>query len=96
MSFTVSTGNSVLSPLCETYVSGDLEDSNSSSSSRGLSGGAIAGIVIACIAVVAVVGLIFVFVSKGAALFGGVKSGAAASYSQAGTSSVTKVSIDKN
>ena len=99
MSFTIHNTDESSNPnsnaLCETYESGDRE-SNESSSSGGLSGGAIAGIVIASTVVVVAAAFILVFVSKGTALFGIVNTGIASSFSQAGTSSVSKVNINKH
>ena len=57
--------------ICISGVSGNYKKSSSRGS---LSGGAIAGIVIACVAIVAIVGFIFVFVVKG-----GIAAGSAAS-----------------
>ena len=97
MSFTIhntdDSNNQNSNALCETYESGDRESSGSSSSG-GLSGGAIAGIVIGCTVIVVAVAFILVFVSKGTALFGAVNKGVTNSFSQAGTSSVSKVNID--
>ena len=99
MSFTIHNTDESSNPnsnaLCETYESGDRE-SNESSSSGGLSGGAIAGIVIASTVVVVAAAFILVFVSKGTALFGIVNTGIASSFSQAGTSCVSKVNINKH
>ena len=86
------TANSKDIPLCKYYSSDYSERSDSSSSWGGLSGGAVAGILIASVEDVVVIGTILFFVSKGAALFGGVKAGNAA-YSEAGTSSISKMNI---
>ena len=86
MAFTSNDTEYVINPK----YSSDSDGSYSSSSSS-LSGGAIAGIVIGCIAVVAIIGTIIFFVSKGTALFGA--GNAAAAYSEAGTSSVSNMNV---
>ena len=64
------------------------------SSSVGLSGGTIVGIVVGSVVIVDVIGLDLLFVSKGVALTGTVNTLTAA-YSQTATSSLSNINVPK-
>ena len=85
----VTTNNNSPTPNCNKIISGVTESNGGkgSSSGKGLSGGAVAGVVIGCVAVVAIAGIVLFFFSKGAGLLGGVSS-VAQSYDATATSSV--------
>ena len=84
--YVTTINNNSPAPNCNKIVSG-VTGSKGSSSGKGLSGGAIAGVVIGCVAVVAIAGFVLFFFIKGAGLLGGVSS-VAQSYAGTTTSSI--------
>lgn len=79
---------------CKTSEDGMKCINKSLSSSVGLSGGTIVGIVVGSVVIVDVIGLDLLFVSKGVALTGTVNTLTAA-YSQTATSSLSNINVPK-